>query len=81
MRVTIVKDDNRVGINGLFYRVDCSDLPSNFHAFQWYGDDGYGEEEWKGYPKPVNTIIDSLSKYQVYVDRWNQVANSNPTIS
>lgn len=76
MRVTIVKDDSVVGIDSVFYKIDCSDLPNNFHAFQWYDDEGYGEEEWKGSPKPENTIINSLSKYQIYIDRWKIAANT-----
>ena len=68
-RITIVKDDSFVGIDGEFYKVDCSDLPENFHALQWYGN--AGEEEWDGIPKPENTFITNLSKYQKYIDRWN----------
>jgi hypothetical protein len=70
-RMTIVKIDNKVSINGLPFEIDCSDLPSNFHAFQWYGDEGYGEEEWNGFPKPQNTQAD-ISKYQTYVELWNE---------
>lgn len=69
IRMTIVKDDNIVGIDGIFYSVDCSHLPENFHALQWYGNEG--EVEWKGIPKPQNTIINSLDDYMVYVSMWN----------
>lgn len=71
MKVTIIKEDSVVGIDRVFRKVDCSDLPNNFHAFQWYDDQNYGEEEWNGNPKPTNTIVESLQKYQIYIDRWN----------
>lgn len=72
-RVTIVKDDNTVGIDGVFLPVDCSGLPENFHALQWYEDKGYGEEEWDGNPRPVNTIISNIDKYQAFIDAWNKI--------
>lgn len=70
-RITIVKNDNQVGIDGVFLPVDCSDLPQNFHALQWI--DTEGEVEWNGKPKPQNTEITSLKPYQKYIDRWNEV--------
>lgn len=82
-RMTIIKPDSTVGIDSEFYIVDCSDLPENFHALQWYEDEGYGEIEWDGRPKPENTMIISLDDYQIYITRWqaakqeysNKVAN------
>lgn len=68
-RLTIVKEDNKVNIDGLvFFNIDCSGLPSNFHALQWYGEQGYGEEEWVG---SRNTKIYDIDKYQPYIDAWN----------
>lgn len=72
IRVTIVKDDDTMLIDGAYQRVDCSDLPANFHALQW--NNGYGEIEWKTTPgssRPPNTVIDSLTPYQKYIDRWH----------
>ena len=71
MRVTIIKSDNTVGINGEFLPIDCSALPANFHALQWYGDENYGEVEWDGRPKPPNTEMTELGAYQTYVDAWH----------
>ena len=68
-RITIIKSDSHVGIDGQFFPVDCSDLPENFHALQWYGT--LGEVEWLGNPKPQNTEIISIAPYQKYIDRWN----------
>lgn len=72
-RATIIKDDNVVGIDGVFFNIDCSTLPENFHAFQWYEDKGYGEEEWIGNPRPENTIIRSIEKYQSFIDAWYKI--------
>ena len=56
-------------IDGEYQKVDCSDLPVDFHALQW--NNGSGEVEWKGSPKPENTKITSLDPYQKYITRWN----------
>lgn len=69
-RMTIVKIDNIVVIDGEYYKVDCSDLPENFHALMWDETKGEGEVEWTGKPKPSNTPIDSIENYKKYVDRW-----------
>lgn len=71
-RLTIVKEDNAIGIDGKFYTIDCSSLPADFHALQWYGDaePPYGEVERNGRPKPPNEEIESLADYQSFVDAW-----------
>ena len=61
-----------VGVDGKFFLIDCSSLPSNFHALQWYEDESYGEIEWNSKPKPQNTPITSISDYQTYLDLWNE---------
>jgi hypothetical protein len=68
-RLTIIKADNMVGIDGVFYNIDCSALPANFHALQW--DRNSGEIEWAGLPKLPNTKINSIDKYQKYIYEWN----------
>lgn len=74
MHVTIIRADNAVGIDGEFLTVDCSALPSDFHALQWDGPEngvgGEGEVERTGKPKPANTEIIDLGDYQAYVDAW-----------
>lgn len=75
IKMTIIKDDNIVGVDAVFHKVDCSDLPENFHALQWYQSEKYGEVEWKGNPKPQNTIIKKLGVYQKYFDLWDQANN------
>ena len=74
MHLTIIKSDNVVGLDGEFLTVDCSALPTNFHALQWDGPadgvGGEGEAEWVGKPKPANTAIVDLGDYYAYVERW-----------
>lgn len=76
MRVTIVKDDNIVIVDGEACAVDCSQLPTNFHALQWSGE--HGEVEYAsvrcnhcgGRSKKANEVVFDLAPYQPYVDAW-----------
>ena len=76
MRVTIIKEDNRVVVDGESHTVDCSDLPANFHALQWYGDNGEIEhstvrcEHCGTRSKKMNEPAADLGPYQKYVDAW-----------
>ena len=79
MRVTIIRDDNIVLVDGVAHRVDCSDLPIDVHAVQWAGD--LGEVEYAlavcahcgGRSKKMNATFADMTPYQRYVDRWNEV--------
>lgn len=70
MRLTIIKNDNTVYINGVAKYVDCSDLPEDFHALQWDGNNGLVEFV-KNYKAPE--LITNLSDYQKYIDIWNSI--------
>lgn len=76
MHVTIVREDNAVGVDMYFLTIDCSILPNNFHALQWDGPEdgigGVGEVEWTGNPKPPNEPITDLGGYYVYVEAWRE---------
>jgi hypothetical protein len=76
MHVTIIREDNAVGVDGYFLTIDCSILPNNFHALQWDGPEdgigGVGEVEWTGNPKPPNEPITDLGGYYVYVEAWRE---------
>lgn len=80
MRVTIVKDDNTVIVDGVRHAVDCSALPANFHALQWDG--VRGEVEFASVTCPAcaqthkapNTAIAGLEDYQALLNAWT-VAN------
>lgn len=77
MRLTIVKDDNAVYVDGVAYGVDCSTLPAAFHALQW--DSTHGEVEYAATrcdhcgarSKKGNELITDIAPYQKYVDAWS----------
>jgi hypothetical protein len=71
MRLTIIKDDSTVIIDGVYYEVDVSALPSGLHALQWY--ETRGEIEWKDENGKMtrNEEISSITDYQWIIDAWN----------
>jgi len=76
MRLTIVADDNCVGIEGEYLAsLDLSQLDSSIHAVQWYGE--YGEIEFKTvfengvFIKPHNQIITDAAPFQFAINAWN----------
>lgn len=77
MRVTIIKDGNRVSVDGEPYAVDCSGLPADFHALQWDGSRGEVEyrltvcDHCNARSKKPNEFITDLAPYQTYVDAWH----------
>jgi len=69
-KVTIVKPDNKVIVDGVDRTVDCSGEAANLHAVQWDGSSG--EVEYNdGSP---NAIIDSISAYQSLIDAHTAAA-------
>jgi hypothetical protein len=77
MYIAILKDDNRVNVDGESHTVDLSALPADFHALQWSGTKGEVEyrmvncEHCGGRNKKGNEFITDLTPYQKYVDAWN----------
>lgn len=76
MKLTIIADDNSVGIDGDFFSpLDLSQLDVSIHAVQWHGE--YGEVEYKtrlengAFVKPANVLISNVAPYQFAVDAWN----------
>jgi hypothetical protein len=92
MRLTIIADDKRVGVDELFFEpVELPQLDPTIHAVQWYGE--YGEVEYKtrfengALVKPANVLITDITPFQFAVGAWNaaklaeeqaQAAASNP---
>lgn len=69
-KVTIVKPDNIVIVDGVDRIVDCSGEAANLHAVQWDG--SAGEVEYNdGTP---NATIDSISAYQSLIDAHTAAA-------
>lgn len=71
MRITIVRPDNLVCIDGnCFNDIDMSSIPSDVVAVQWY--DTVGElESVLPNGRPGNTPITSMAPYQNVIDQWN----------
>ncbi len=76
MRVTLIKDDNLVGVDREFREVDLSGLDEKIHAVQW--NNGMGEIEYNG--KAANEKFEDFSEYQQYVDAWTAAALPPPSI-
>lgn len=68
MRVTIVRDDNTVGVDGVSRTIDLSRMmPEGVSVIQWSGENGhmeyYSDEE-------ANLEFDTITKIQSFVDLW-----------
>ena len=77
MNITIVPDDNAVGVNGVFYIFPFIIDPT-VHAVQWK--DNNGVVEYKDKPKE---IITDISPYQLILDLWqieDDLENAAPTL-
>lgn len=74
MRVTIVKDDNAVGVDGVFRPVDLTGMEPDVRAIQWHGESGHKEH----YSDIPNTEIDTIGAVQAFIDLWNAAAPPPP---
>jgi hypothetical protein len=75
MKLTIVADDKKVGVDGVFFDdIELPQLDPMIHAVQWYGE--YGEIEYKprlengAIVKPANLLITSITPFQFAIDAW-----------
>lgn len=80
MRLTIVTEDNVVGIDNIWFNVDCSELiGKDVRALQWY--ESYGIVETFDMS---NIRIESLDDYQSLIAKWEEaklaVNQQQPTI-
>jgi hypothetical protein len=73
MRVTIIRDDIVVGVDGVFRRVDLSALPEGIRALQWNGVSGHIE-----YDQGANKALYDIDAFQPFVDLWNAAAPQPP---
>lgn len=65
MRLTIIKEDSIIGVDGVFLTVELGDFPRNIRALQWDGTSGHIESD-TGHNVPLT----SIEEYQKFVDRW-----------
>ncbi len=87
MRVTIIKDDNAVVVDGEHRIVDCSTLPEDFHALQWNGTSG--EIEYRvarcahcgARSKKGSEFIVDLGPYVSYVAAWNEAKKAKTDVA
>lgn len=89
MKLTIIADDKRVGVDNEFFEpIDLSALDPTIHAVQWYGE--YGEIEFKTrfedgvLVRPENVFITDISPYQFVWGLWQEakeaaIRNAPPT--
>jgi hypothetical protein len=75
MRLTIIRDDGVVGIDGVFKTVDLSGLSAGIRAVQWDGTSGHIEFYADVSP---NLPIDNIDAYQQYVTAWNTPPEETP---
>lgn len=80
-KLQILKNMNRVIIDGEPYTVDCSDLPSEFKSLHWREVDG-GWLEWSDPYVAFGSVripIDNISGYVKYINAWHTAkANASP---
>ena len=74
MKLTIIKDDSNVGIDGVFKKVDLSTLDPNIRAIQWNGTKGH-IEFYEGLNKPLQDIL----QFSSFIDLWNAVVPPKET--
>lgn len=65
MRVTIIRDDGVVGVDGLFRKVDLSALQPGVRAVQWDGTSGHVE-----YDNMANIEFNNISSIQPFIEAW-----------
>ena len=71
MRVTVIKSDGVVCVDGVCYvGIDTSALSSTLHALQWYETSGEEEHIDPETRRPTNTQITTLDAYQGVIAQW-----------
>jgi hypothetical protein len=74
MKISVVRADNRVIIDGVGADVDCSDLSTHIHAIHWDGDAGRGEIEFSpdaNGARMGNLEIASFNRFSFLHERWS----------
>lgn len=74
MKLTIIRGDNMVYIEGEPLIVDCSSLDSSIHAVQWNGTNGiieFVDPDPFDNEAPAPQRITDISQFQSLIDSWN----------
>lgn len=69
MRLTYIKSDKSIGIDGAFLTVDNSSFDQEVDAIQWYNT--YGEIEFINRQQRNNEIFEDINYIQPLIDLWN----------
>lgn len=72
-RVTIIRPDNVIYVDGTAVHVDCTSIAPSIHAIQWNAVAGRGSIEFvdddpSDGTKPPNQSITSVAPYQRLID-------------
>lgn len=72
MRLTIIRSDGFISVDGTGYTVDLSTLDSTVHAVQWY--DTQGEIEYTDLRGRIveNVEITSIDTFQYVISLWQE---------
>lgn len=73
-KITLIKNDNSVYVDGVMKHVDLSSLPADFHALQY--DEIRGTGVLETINPLANTPIDAnefLAQYRKFVDQWHGI--------
>lgn len=87
MRLTYIREDKIVGIDGVFYTIDNSNFDQEIDVIQWY--DTSGEIEYVDRQKIPNKVFDDELLIKSLVELWkekseeekNSIDSNNPTYS
>ena len=74
MRLTIIRSDNMVYVDGEPLTVDCSSLDPSIHAIQWNDTKGvieFVDEDPIDNQAPAPQTITDITPYQPLIDGWN----------
>lgn len=82
-RITIVREDNVVVVNGKAHTVDLSSMHPYLSAVQWYGETQTGEMEFiqtPGQPFALNIPITSIDGWKAAIEAWDaaELAEQTP---
>jgi len=78
MKISLVKDDAVMGVDGVFRTVDVSDLDATIHALQFDTAAGKGRIWFKAESDKGQADLTDFAPYQVFVDRWTAAAPPPP---
>ena len=69
-RITLIPVDGVCGVNGVFRNINFAGIDPTIHAVQWK--DTKGRIEYNDGKE--QKVIDDISPYQVFLDRWTGAA-------